>query len=608
MKNLQIQGLDFDSIKSNFISFLKNIGTPYNSWNFSGSNITALMNMFAYATHYIGYYAKMVLQESFIDSATQKSSLYSKAKLVGYLPTGMRSSRAVVKLNITTTSLLEPLTKSIIIPKYSYFTGNNISSDTRNFYVIDNIVCLDRDINNNIITYTSPEFLVYEGKLKQWLFQIDTSILNQKFIIRDYNLDIDTLRINVYDDTHPDTKEEYFLTTSFIGIIDSNSKVFYLTTNEEGYYEIYFGNNIFGKMPENNAIIECNYISTNGNTGDGCTKMVYQKPATSEITRQTTGSYDDFNTIIVETSQGGNLSEDLESLRFNIPNHFKRQNRICTKDDYKTFLLDKFSVLIDSINVWGGEDNDIKTYNSVFVSIKPKNGLYLSSAIKSEIKLLLQKYNVSNLPIIFKDPDYTKINLNMYIKYDYNKTNISKSEIQTNVYALILEYNQLYLDRFNTGLSDLDLLNYIKTNINNNYSGYIISLYDTKQLEKQILITYLTTTEYSINFGNILKKNTMYSSNFTYAGNVCYLKDNNGNIFIHNKLDDSLILPNKIGTIDYDKGIIKFILNLDIITDMDNSNNTGYLKLYSDIELSDVNTYLNNILLFENINVIATHQ
>lgn len=595
MKTLNIQGLDFDSIKTNLINFLKN-DSKYNSWNFEGSNISSLLNIFAYVGHYIGYYAKMVLLESFIDSATQISSLYSKAKLTSYLPKGMRCARGVVNLSIATTTLLEPLSKAIIIPRGSYFSGNNNTNDSRNFYVLDDVVCYNRTMSGGNVTYKSPDFIVYEGKMKMWRFVVDTSILNQRFIIQDYALDVDTIRVNTYTDVNPDARTEFHYKDSMIGI-DASSKVFYLSTSEEGYYEVYFGNNQFGLKPEHNTIIECTYVASNGDSGNGCTKMNYQKPAISYDTRQTTGSFDNFSTIIVEPSSGGNASETIEDLRFNIPNHFKRQNRIVTVDDYKTILLSNFRD-IDSINVWGGETNYIKQYGTVFVSIKPKHTAFLSSAAKKEIQLMLNNYGVNGLPVIFKDPDYTKIDLDLFVTYDYTKTNKSAGEIKTIVLNKAIDYNLNYLDKFNAGFSDLSFLEYIKKDLD-----YIVSLYDTKVLKRQLEIIYRSGVENVILFGNKIKPGSIQSSQFYYGNILCVLYDNSlGKLYIKRLDTNANIVNNTFGTVDYEKGIVKFTLNIDIVS-VTNYGNSGLLEFRAIPEIPDITTYQNNILLLENISV-----
>jgi hypothetical protein len=194
----------------------------------------------------------MLLNESFIDSSVKRESLLSKAKLTGYVPRGRTSARADISLtiNIDTNDpdQYEPMSKSILIPRGTSFSGNNLDLDQRIFYTIDDIFVKNIDYASfPVAVYSSDIFTIYEGKFQEWKFKIDTSLLNQRYIIQDRNVDIDTIRMIVFPDGAL-TGEEYFLATNVLQI-DSNSRIYYLTTQEEGYFEVIFGNDVFGKMP-----------------------------------------------------------------------------------------------------------------------------------------------------------------------------------------------------------------------------------------------------------------------------------------------------------------------------------------------------------------------
>lgn len=599
MKSLNIAGLDFDTIKNNLIEFLKN-DSKYTDWNFQGSGINALLNILAATAHYIGYYIKVMLAESFIDSATQKISLLSKAKLTAYIPKSMRSSRALVTLQIRLDENQDVESKSLIIPRGSFFSGNNSNSDSRNFYVLDDVLCSKRtieDITNKII-YTSPEFLVYEGKIQTWRFVRDITILNQRYIIKDNNIDIDTIRVATYPDINSTSRTEYKFVDNIMDV-NSISKVFYLSTNADGYYELFFGNNQFGQSISNNTIIEVTYISTTGESGNGCTKMIYQRPNVEIVSRQTTGSFSDFITTIVQTSSGGMLPETIDDLRFNIPHHFKRQNRIVTEDDYKSILLEKFRD-IDSINVWGGERDYNRRYGSIFISIKPKYNKFLSTTAKKEIQNILSEYNVSGLPVIFRDPNYIRINLDVHVKFDRNLTNKSSGEISTLIYNKIVEYSNLYLDKFDNGLSDFSLLEYAKS-----VDPSITRIYNTKTLTQDKTLLYRSNIENLIFFGNKIKKGTFISTEFYYGNIKCILKDDEkGNVFIYKTTDNTLMLNTKVGTINYTTGIISLILNIDFVSVTDYGN-SGLFSFTITPELPDIDTFQEAILSLENINVVV---
>ena len=284
---LTINSLDYPEIRDNLVSFLQSqldsAGNPiYQDFDFQASGISTLINLLSYNTHYIGYYIKMLLNESFIDSAVKRESLLSKAKLSGYIPRGKTSARADIKLSInidvSNSEQYEPSSKSILIPRGTSFSGVNNDQDRRVFYTVDDLFI--KNIDNSlypIINYTSDTFTIYEGKLQEWKFKIDTSLLNQRYIIQDKSIDIDTIRMIIIPDGLI-TGDEYFLASNVFDVT-STSKVFYLTTQEDGFYEIIFGNNIFGKSPSNKSIVYLYYISSNGESGNGCKKFQFNKPS-----------------------------------------------------------------------------------------------------------------------------------------------------------------------------------------------------------------------------------------------------------------------------------------------------------------------------------------
>lgn len=598
MSTLPINGLDFDDIKKNFIEFLKR-DNFFRDYNFNASSISALINILAYNIHYIGYYVKMMLNESYIDSATQRASLLSKAKLNGYLPKSKKSSRAIVQIQLELDLDEEPLSKMILIPRESLFTGANAASDSRSFYILDDVIMYSKPNQTipNKVVYLSPEIIVYEGVFETLKFKYDTTVNNQRFIIKDKNIDIDTLRVHVYPTLESNTFTDYKFANNIFEL-SADSQVFFVNTNEDGYYEIFFGNNIFGKTLENGNLIKCHYISTNGESGNGCKRMTYQRPSSgSGVPIATLGT--NLTTIVLSTSTGGLEEESIDELRFNIPNHYRTQQRLITDNDYKVFLLSRFRN-IDSINVWGGESNIQKTYNTIFISIKPKFGLSLNGTSKKEIELLLKKYSTINKKLQIIDPEYTFININYYVKYKQSETDKSQGEIIRNILAASASYNELFLDRFNSGLSDVDLLTYIKQSVSE-----IKRIYTTKILNKKQLFQYNSNTEYLINFGNPINVGSLISSEIQYGIHKCVLKDNNGYLYIYEYNSTTPLISTRLGTVNYELGQIK--ISIPFVFTATTDYKTGGIINFSCVANSpDIETYMNNIIILESEKVIIS--
>jgi hypothetical protein len=602
MQSFPINGLDFDEIKANFIEFLKQ-DQFYKDYNFDASGISSLINIFAYNAHYIGYYVKMLLNESFLDSATQRESLLSKSKLNGYIPKGMRSARARVTLQCVIEAARDPESRSVVIPRGSFFTGANSNNDSRSFYVIDDIICYDREEfvseGEKWVRYTSPQFTVYEGTMKKWRFVVDSSDPLQRFIIKDKTIDIDTLRINVFNDSNSQEKREFSLASNLFEL-QPLSEVFYVSTNEEGYYEIFFGNNQFGAKLSHGNMIEATYLSSKGETGNGCKIMTYAPPSQSETNRYTTAHFSKFNTVVNEVSNGGMNEETIDELRFNIPHHYRRQNRIVTESDYRSILLSEFRN-IDSINVWGGEKNYIREYGTVFICVKPKFGLKLSGSAREDIERILSKYSVVGMQPKIVDPEYLNLDVNLHVKYSPSKTTKSIGEIEKYVYDKAVTYGKNKLDKFEAGLSEVDFLDYIRQD-----EPSIFRIYSTKTMFKTLVFTYRTTTEHIVIFGNRIVPGTLKTSGFTYGKYRCTIEDDlKGNIWIISDGKKLSIMP--IGTIDYNQGVIRLVLEIDMKSDIDYNGIQGELKFTAKPELADIETYLNNIIIFNSIKVNVTY-
>lgn len=592
MANFPIKGLDFPEIKKNFISYLKN-DSYFSDYNYEASGISALINILAYNTHYIGYYIKAALSESFVDSASKRNTLMSRAKWNGYIPRNKRSSRAEVTLAIRTNTTNEPLSRSLMIPKWSLFSGANSQSDARSFYILDDVVCYDRVASGSVVTYTSPQILVYEGIKNTWRFIKDSSILNQRFIIKDTNIDIDTIRVDVYTD---ESNRTAFSRVTNLFEISPLSEVFYVSANVEGTYEIFFGNNQFGKDVSNGDIIEVTYLSSNGESGNGCKTMVFQSPSSPIVS----GSVS-YVTTVLSMSVGGVEEESIDDLKFNIPYHYRRQNRAVVESDYRSILLSEFRD-VDSVNIWGGEKSFNKNYNTVYISVKPKIGLTFNASAKKDIARMLEAYSVINKTVQIVDPEYLKVGIEYHAKFNQQSTSASIGEIQRSILTYSKDYNNAVLDRFENGLSDVDLLNFIKSKIPS-----LTRIYTKKTLTKDVSFLYNSNTETNILFGNSLKPSSLISSVFVYGRQRCEIKDDSsGKLFIYMEGTWTKFIPLQVGSIDYDAGIVKITLNFYFTATVDYGS-SGIVSFTGIPVIPDINTYLNNIIIIDSAKTVISY-
>lgn len=586
MLNLPVQSLEYADIRQSFVEFLK--GNPaYKDFNFDASGIATQLNLMAYNSHLIGFFVKMLLDESFTDSAHTREALYSHAKKTGYIPRGRRSARAEVELKISMDEADVPLNDLVLVPRGSSFTSTNSIQDTRIFQLPDDVLAKTRTQVGSVVTYSTGPITAYEGKLLDWRFLVDSSVVNQKFVIKDKNADIDTLRVFVKASPNADGSTAY-QRAQYADDIDAAKEVYYITTNEDGFYQVFFGSDVFGKQPVNGNEIYVTYVASNGLSGNGAKSFAFNPTGPDLNNDYSVGNFNAFTVVTHSPSSGGMEQETIESLRFTIPNHYRRQNRLVSEPDYKSVLLEEFRS-IDSINVWGGEKSVRRDYGKVYCSIKPKNALYLTGAAKKEIKeRILDVYGVVGGDIVFVDPEYIDVGVVVTATIDKTKTNSNITDIESSITSRIATYNANTLNRFKSFLSDQDMLNAAKGG-----DRFIASLYSFKTLTKSATVIYGSTGTNQVAFSNALRKETLVSTEFTYGGKTCKFKDEGGNLYIY--ADGVKMLTASFGSVDYAAGTIEFRFP-EFARVPGFTGQSGRLRFTADAVNPDVATELNNIV------------
>ena len=101
--NIQVTDLDFNNIKTNLKTFLQSQDV-LKDYNYEGSALNVLLDILAYNTQYNAYYTNMVANEMFLDSAIQRSSVVSQAKLLNYIPQSSLSPAATIRFVVNQVS------------------------------------------------------------------------------------------------------------------------------------------------------------------------------------------------------------------------------------------------------------------------------------------------------------------------------------------------------------------------------------------------------------------------------------------------------------------------------------------------------------------------
>ena len=557
MALVNFTNLDFDQIKSSIREYLR-ANSNFTDYDFEGSNLSIIIDTLAYNTYISSYNANMISNEVFIDGATLRENVVSLARNIGYVPHSRSASKANITFFIDTTQFTtNPLTLTL---KSGVVATTSTSFGNQNFSFI-----IPQDITvpviNGIALFENVD--IYEGTFIVNNFNVDANNPNQKFILENANIDIDSINVFVRGTQLSTVKNSFKLSKNLFDI-SSESKVFFIQEIEDQRYELIFGDGIFGKKLNNLNYIEVSYNITNGESANGASSFNFNGRIVDNNNRVVTTGISLITTN--SSSQNGREIESVESIRKYAPRKYSSQNRAVTATDYETIIPTIYSEA-ESISVFGGEDLNPPKYGRVFISIKPINGPFVSNQIKDNIKSSLRKYSVAGIVPEIIDLKYLYLETDTTAYYNSNSTfeaNTIKDVILSNIrnYTNSKELNK-YGARFKYS-------KYLKI-IDDSNSAVTSNI--TKVIMRRDLGVVLNTfADYEICYGNQfhIKTQSGYnikSSGFNIAGvnDTLYLTDIpnsnglTGNIFFF-KLQSStqpVIVKRNVGIIDYVKGEIK---------------------------------------------------
>ena len=258
--SLNLTSLDFDGIKKNFVTFLKSQDT-FKDYDFSGSNMNVLLDVMSYNTYLNAFYLNMVASEMFLDSAQKLDSVVSHAKELNYVPQSYHSSSANVNIVFETIGLSGKLS----IPQGTIFSGSNSNGA---FYFVTNYTANYSSSNN---TYYANNVEIYEGSITNQSFAVDYSIDNQRFILSNPNIDLDSLTVYVLEDNG--SSNTLFTSVDTLYGLNQHSNVYFIQAAQNNLYEMVFGDGLFGRKPQNGAIVSVNYRICAGPSADGVSKF-----------------------------------------------------------------------------------------------------------------------------------------------------------------------------------------------------------------------------------------------------------------------------------------------------------------------------------------------
>ena len=436
---LQISDLDFDQIKQNLKTYLKQQNT-FQDYDFEGSGLSILLDILAYNTHYNSYYLNMVANESFLDTALLRNSVVSHAKKFGYVPRSSTAARATINFTINT---LDSTPGSLTLPKGYSFLTSLLDDRLYTFVTLE-----DTTVSKTGTNFVFSNLKIYEGTLNRYSFNhTQSSNPKQIFTIPETNIDTSTLKVTVQQSSSNTDTVVYNLASDVINLT-ANSNVYFLQEGVNNQYQIYFGDDVIGKKIPDGGVVGVSYLSTNGSLSNKANNFT----ATGSIL-----SYSNFTVTSVAAAAGGSERETVDQIKFAAPLQFTSQNRAVTKNDYIKIIQQRYPQF-DAVNVWGGEENVPPVYGKVFISAKPKLGFEVSDTEKDYfINEIVKPISVLTVTPEFVDVDYNFIKLLSTVYYDPTKTDLNLSTLQSKVTSSINNFANLNLNKFNSIFSSSKL-------------------------------------------------------------------------------------------------------------------------------------------------------
>lgn len=576
MANTPIDSLDFDEIKRNLRDYLRGQDT-FQDYDFEGSSLSIILDLLAYNTHYQAFYANMVASEAFLDSARKRNSVISLAKHLGYTPRSLKASRILVNVEYDPTkrdsnysvAYSQASSRSLYISRGTRFNARTSTGSTASFVTLDDF--LIENINGSLI---AKDVTLYEGLLRSQTFIYDTRDETQRLIIDDTSIDIDTITLSVsasINDTSGNS-ESWFRATD-ITVLNASSNAYFVQANEDGTWEIYFGDGILGRALENGNVIQVFYLSTRGPSMNGIGGDDLPESRSFRVVGEPW--YVDVAVVTdndgnPQPSYGGEDSESTDSIKFYSPKTYQAQERAVTANDYLSILARDYSLRSESFLVWGGEENDPPQYGKVFISIKPKNSAKLSITEKQAIsRNILRQRNLMTVTPEVVDPDVTYINFTANVYFDPQKTNASANELARNIRTAVINYGQDNLNKFGSNFRSSKFSTEIDS-----YDSAINSSDISVILEKRLPLLFNRSLPYTLKYDNALNHpipgypSILSSSSFYYLDYTSdavekpqvesYLEDDGyGKLRIYKLVNEGKVYTVlNAGTVDYDTGTV----------------------------------------------------
>jgi len=590
----QFTSLDFEEIKVQIKDFLRS-NSNFTDFDFEGSNFSVLIDTLAYNTYINAFNANLVANESFLDSATIRENVVSLARNIGYVPRSKTSARATINLNDINLGPTSNATPKLLKIRPGLICIGNEQGSTFRFSVPDSITSSRiKNVGNDSFAQFDDDIEIYEGTYLSRTYLVDTSI-DQRFIIDSPNIDTSTLRVYVSAIGEPNLIRKYSQVDNILDI-DKNSEIYLIQEVQDGKYEILFGDGLFGRKLESNQTITATYIVTEGEGGNGPSNFSFQGTFEKSNSDGSFSFFTPIDNVLISTvrnASNGSDVEDVSSIKYFAPRLYSAQQRAVTPRDYEAIIATIFPQT-ESVAVIGGEELDPPQFGKVQISIKPKNGTFVSDFDKTQIKNKLKSYAIAGINSEIVDLKILYVELDTTVYYNPSQV-ASPLNLRSSVISSLNQYaNNVEMNKFG-GRFKYSKVNQLIDRVNDGITSNITKVIIRRDL-KALLNQF---AQYELCFGNRFNINpagfNVKSTGFTLTGtsSIAYLtdipnKDVAGNldgsgkgvisVVTKNNKNQQVVLVKDAGGVDYMKGEV--ILNTINFASTQSQNNIIEIQAY----------------------------
>lgn len=541
-----ITNLDFDNIKQSLKAYLRASDT-FSDYNFEGSVLSQLIDVLSYNTYYSALNANLIANEVFFDSASIRENVVSLASLIGYTPRSSKSSLATISMDVP----VSPQIGSFTLKKGESFIGSNQNGS----YVFSTLDDITREAFVDVDGIRKVRFSdinIYQGNLLSIVYPIDTST-RQSIIIPSANADVDLITVIVNEDNF-NVPLTYKKAESITGLT-SKDKIYWIQENKNEQFEIFFGDDTFGRKLKNNDVVTVEYIVNNQDEANRCSLF--------EFTGVFTFNGQSFENVtptitVTNPSSGGALPQSITSIKYLAPRSYSAQQRAVTVRDYETLVTQLYPNL-EALSIYGGEDASPPQYGKVFIAAKPFGADKMTTTAKLNLTKAIREYTILSVIPEVIDPSYIFLEVDSYVYYNNNKSRRTPQQIAEVSRVVIQKFGEDNdLDRFNGKFKYSKLV----AEIDSTDPG-ITSNITKIRIKKNMPVLSNVFASYEICYGNRISDDTdLISSGFKITGedttNVYYFEKYGVSGLAIFKIvgGEKIYWSKNAGTIDYEKGEI----------------------------------------------------